>query len=265
MAEGDGDRWLRATESERARMEDEHVHPDIRRTLKHVLREALMNRGRMEDVEEAERLAEAAEPGEWRVADGRVIQYSGPPVERPESLRFMARARSLVPTLVRVVYALRKALIRQIANAMSARSEWLREKEALDRHRKEVAQAAGTGPEREFATILSYIRARAFDQAVESIRDADPTIPPYRERWTGTSPDPDADILRRWAAGHSVEAEIRDEVNEGVARKAAWISEVQQNRAKLADEVKEMRRLFAELREGRIPPELEPKKKGRAR
>ena len=266
MAEGDGDRWLKANESERSRMEDERIYPDIRRALDLVLRDALMNRGRMEDVEEAERLAEAAQPGEWRVRDGRVVQYGGTPVQTDESLRFMARTRSLVPTLVRMVFALRRALAGQVAKAMSARSEWMRAKDELDRHRAEIAEGAGTGPEREFAMLLSYIRDHAFDQAVDAMRSADPTIPPYRERWTGTPPrDPDADLLRRWAAGHSVEAEIRAEVDEGIARKRKWLAEVQQNRAKFAEEIAEGRRLLAELRAGRIPPELDgkPKKDGR--
>lgn len=265
MAEGDGDRWLKMNESERSRAEDERIHPDIRRALDLVLRNALMNRGRMDDVEEAERLAAGAQPGEWRVKDGRVVQYGGTPVETAESLRFIARARSLVPTLVRIVFALKRALVDKIAQAMSARSEWMRAKDELDRHRAEVAKGAGTGPEREFAMLLSYIRDRAFDQAVETMREADPTIPPYRERWTGVARDPDVDLLRRWAAGHSVEAEIRDEVNEGISRKQAWLAEVQRNRAKFAEEIAEGRRLLAELRGGRIPPELveKPKKGGR--
>lgn len=265
MAEGDGDRWLKANESERSRIEDERIHPDIRRALDLVLRDVFMNCGRVEDVEEAERLAAAAQPGEWRVQDGRVVQYGGTPVETADSLRFIARTRSLVPTLVRFVFALRRALAGKIAEAMSSRSEWIREKRALEQHRAEIAKGAETGPEREFAMLLSYIRDRTFDQAIETMRQADPTIPPYRERWMGAPRDPDANILRRWAAGHSVEAEIRAEVDEGIARKQKWLGEVQQNRAKFAEEIADARRLLAELRAGRIPPELDdkPKKGGR--
>lgn len=263
MAEGDGDRWLRASESERSLMEDAQVHPDVLRALAEVLRGALMNRGRMADVEEAERLAAEAQPGEWRVKDGRVVRLDGAPVDADESLRFMARSRSLVPTLVRIVFALRRVLVGQIAATMGARSERRRAQEELDRHRAEVADGAGTGPEREFAMILSYIRDRAFSRAVDAMRDADPSIPPYREHGMGACQDPDADILRRWAAGHSVEAEIRDEVEGAIARKQKWIGEMQRARAKYADEIAEGRRLLAELRAGRIPPELNDKlKKG---
>jgi len=244
------------SESETFRAEEAHIHSTIRESLESIV-DGTIGRHDMAGVEEAERLARAAQPGEWTVVGGRVVRYDGTPVVAPESLTFMARMRALAPSLVRIVFALRRTLVSQIAAQMSARAESKRDRETLARHRDEIANAAGaTGPADEFELIMYFYRTQIFYEVARSMNRADRVLP-WAPEFTNR---PAVDFLKRWMAGHSVQAEIAEAVDEGAKFQRQWLFDAEQNRAKHVEAVTEFRRLLEELRAGRIPSELEPTK-----
>lgn len=221
-----------------AKKEDERVHPDVLRTLNDVLRGVLTNVGRMEDVEEAESLANESEPGEWRVRNGRVTRYDGSPVVSDASLRFMAKSRDLVPTLVRIVFALRDALIAQIALGKFRLHNMELARDALAHHREEIASGVETGPEHEARVLVEMTRLGIWED-VQIV----------------------AGYWKRWLAGHSVEAELLPYVKTARDALAERREAEANNRAEFEQMKSEAHRLLVELRAGRIPPEFEQKKR----
>jgi hypothetical protein len=69
---------------------------------------------------------------------------------------------------------------------------------------------------------------------------------------------------KRWLAGHSIAAELRDDVLRAHEHEAERKRIEQETRARFEADVVELQRLLAELRAGRLPPEFE-QKKGRRR
>jgi hypothetical protein len=241
MSEGDGDAYFGANASKRARLGDKQVHPDTLKKVDAIFGEALRYIATREEIEAAEALADAAEPGEWRVKDGVVVRFGGELLSKPETLAFVAKTRTLVPRLVKAVFALRRAMIGLVTDAAVARAESKRSRDALDRHREEIAAGVATGPEHELTLLVEATRL--------GVR--------------GTC-EATAEFWKRWLAGHSIAAELRDDVLRAHEHEAERKRIEQETRARFEADVVELRRLLAELRAGRLPPELE-QKKGRRR
>lgn len=229
------------------------VHPDVLRLLDAALKTELGHGDGWSDVATAAQMLDRAEPGAWRVLGGRVVRYDGTEVASPASLDLMAAARRLMPSLIRTVCALRRVLVSQIVLQVSARAESRRDKEALLRHRDEIANAAGAaGPADEFELILYLYRTQIFYDIARTMNRSDRVLPLAPE-FTGR---PSVEFLKRWMAGHSVRAEIAGAVDEGAKFQREWLFEAEQKQTKHAEAVEEFRRLLDELRAGRIPAEL---------
>lgn len=210
------------------------------------------------ELDAAFALAEAAEPGEWRVEEAgegfRLVR--GFAVGRPElstraSYALAAASKSLVPRLLRGIDALEQGAASAQNDAASMRRELVAEREA---HAATVArQATGaTGPEYEVELLARYMTLSAAGDV----------------GLTGTMPESNAthrlasytrSLLTRWAGGASIARELSDDsmlraqrlVDERAKFRADAEAEINELRAKLRDALDKVAR-------GEVPEVLQP-------
>jgi hypothetical protein len=134
---------------------------------------------RDDELLEMEATTSAAEPGEWRVRDGKVTRFSGAPVASTQSFTFMAKARAYVPRLLTGVRALEEALRTAWATIHGMKLQAERDRKATEAALARNAKGS-TGPEGEVAVLLE---ARRFGMYTDFGLERQ---------------------LRRWALGESV-------------------------------------------------------------
>lgn len=145
------------------------------------------------EIEEIEAMLAAADPGEWRVTGGVLMRYAGP-FERPaESLSFAAKARSIVPRLLKGLRVLEDAYATRRAEVASYRNE-LAGARLDSRATAERAAAGKTGPSWELGLVARY--AALLGRVSKDDGDA-----AYIEQ-----------LLRRWTGGEAIGDEIRSSV-----------------------------------------------------
>src|SRR3954469_20684779 len=101
------------------------------------------------ELDEFDALSANADPGEWRVRDGKVERYSRGPFQREAgSLAMMAKSVSVIPRLVKGICVLEAALESAWVSAGCAHREL---REARSQHEKDIARAfkGETGPDAE--------------------------------------------------------------------------------------------------------------------
>lgn len=110
---------------------------------------------RDDELEEAEKLHAAADPGAWRVnAEGAVVRWGGQPLERRASAVFMAASLALVPRFVKGIRVLEEALAtawREVTYLKAQNAKRAEEMEATARN----AAAGRTGSERDLDDLAT--------------------------------------------------------------------------------------------------------------
>lgn len=110
---------------------------------------------RDDEIEEIEQLCADAAPGVWRVRDGEVCRFNGDRVDDPASLRLMARAREVIPRLLRGVKVLEGEVRLQWAKVQGLEAE---RKRATVRHAADLERAdTGTRCERSAGVLVKAI------------------------------------------------------------------------------------------------------------
>lgn len=117
---------------------------------------------KLAEIENARNEAGRAEPGDWRVRDGRVVRYgTWTPVVAAAALHFLAMCFTWVPKLIRCVRALEDALRLAWIQAAGARRELAEERE---RHAATAERAARgeTGPLSDLEKLIEAAELGAF-------------------------------------------------------------------------------------------------------
>lgn len=191
------------------------------------------------EIEEIEAMLAAADPGEWRVTGGVLARYAGP-FERPaESLTFAAKARAIVPRLLKGLRVLEDAYATRRAEVASYRNE-LAGARLDSRATAERAAAGKTGPSWDLGLVARY--AALLGRIARSEDDGDAA---YIEQ-----------LLRRWTGGESIGDEIRssvESIERRVKEREVFDAEQAASDSARRDELKGwIRRLEA----GDVPQEL---------
>ena len=113
---------------------------------------------RDDELSTAHALCQQADPGDWRIADQRVVRFNGEPLT-VASLPLMRAAVTLVPRLLRGVKALENALRAAWIDAESWKREHSRE---VERHRQTAFRgASGVRADASLHSIAELMRLSA--------------------------------------------------------------------------------------------------------
>lgn len=172
-----------------------------------------LNDEQLAEIEDASTEARRAEPGDWRVRDGRVVRYgTWTPVAAEAALRFLAMCFTWVPQLMRCVRALEDALRLAWVQAAGARRELAEER---DRHAETTKRAARGewGPMSDLRAVVESIELGGatpqvwmFDYPNRPMRDEEHArqVAAVRERLLAGY----ARKLAAWASGKQIEGDF---------------------------------------------------------